>query len=115
MTPRPPRGEPTSPDDVPIQSGGSVDRAYDIAIKLGSIEQSITYLEGSSSDTTHKIDALGTKIEGLTREITEARAKFDVILPLVRNIGRVMWAIGGALGVFLLSLATLWIKHHYGW
>lgn len=118
MPPRPSKPETTSADEAAVSAGSfapPADRFYDLSIKVGGIEQSITYLEGRASDAATKMDALGTKIDLLAKEITEAKTMLGTIKPIVKNIGRAIWTAVGGITVFLLGLLTLWIKHHFGW
>lgn len=109
------KSDSTSPDALSIPSGGIGDRTYDIVQKLGSIERSVTYLEGRSSDSDRKIDDLASKIGDLSKEIVEVKAKLTVLQPIAKGIGKALWTIAGGVAIFLLGIVSMWIKHRMGW
>jgi len=101
--PRQSRSEITSPDSVAV-TGGSVaspDRFYDISVRVGGIERSITYLEAHADTARGKLDAISA-------EIADAKASFSTL----------KWVLGAiCLGVWgpLTTFALMWAKHYFNW
>lgn len=100
---RQPRQEATSADEVPVAGGSSasIDRFYDLSVKVGGIERSITYLEGHA-------DSARTKLDSISTEIAAAKASFSTL----------KWVLGAiCIGVWgpLTAFALMWAKHYFNW
>lgn len=108
--PRTPKSEQTSPDAVPVASGSgaSVDTLYGIYQRLASIESQITFISAAVDDSKGKIEAI-------SKDVTETKAKFDILRPIARSVSRGVWAVLLLLGSFGLTVLGMWLKHHYGW
>jgi hypothetical protein len=99
-----------SPDIVAVPGGGGTppDHLYGIYQRLTSVESSQAYM-------TATVDDSKTKIETLSREFTEAKTRFDTLLPIAKSIAKTLKGILAAICLFLLSLLGMWVKHHFGW
>jgi hypothetical protein len=97
------RPDTTSADAVPVLGGGSAstDRIYDLLVKVGGIERSITYLEGQSSDARTKLDSIST-------EIAAAKASLS-------TLKWILGAIGVGICGPLTAFVVMWAKHSLGW
>jgi hypothetical protein len=104
------KDEDSTPDSVPVTSGGraSVDNLYEIYQRLTSIESSISFITAAVDDTK-------TKIEAISKDVVETKAKFEMLKPFARAISKGVWAIFILLLTFGLSVLGMWLKHHYGW
>jgi hypothetical protein len=94
----------STPDDFSVTGGGGRTSSYDIGQKLGSIDQSITYLEASSSDTIRKLARLIT-------EVASAKGSLRVIQWILGIVGGVGLVFLG----FIAVVAEMWLKNHMGW
>jgi hypothetical protein len=98
------RPEQTSADAVAVPGGSvalSTDRIYDLSVKVGGIERSITYLEGHADSARAKLDSIST-------EIAAARASFNTL----------KWVLGAmCVGIWgpLTAFALMWAKHYFNW
>ena len=103
VPPRQSKADPTSPDDIAVAGGssGSVDRFYDLSLKVAGIERSITYLEGHAETADKKLDSITTDIVG-------AKATFGTLKWLFTATVVGVWGIA-------LALLTEWAKHYFGW
>jgi hypothetical protein len=69
----------------------STDKLYDLAVKVASIERSITYLEGHADSAREKLDSISNAMK---------------------------WVLGAiCLGVWgpLTAFALMWAKHYFNW
>jgi tetrahydromethanopterin S-methyltransferase subunit G len=73
---------------------------YDILMKLGGIERSVTYLEAQAQTADQKLDTISTKL-----------ATAEGSIGTLKWIGR---AIGIGLWGLLAALILMWAKHHFG-
>lgn len=108
---RPSRDDDSSPDAVSIPGGGgpaSVDHLYAIYQRLTTIESEQGYIRATVDDSK-------TKIEFLSREFTETKAKFSTLVPIAKTIAGTLKGILAAICVFGLSILGMWMKHHFGW
>lgn len=103
VPPRPSRPETASADDVPIAGGSlaTTDRFYDLSVKVGSIERSITYLEGHADSARGKLDSISA-------EIAAAKASFNTLKWI---LGAMCVGVWGPLTAFIL----MWAKHYFNW
>ena len=103
MPPRPSRTDTTSADAVAVTGGSfaSPDKLYDLSVKVGSIERSITYLEGHA-------ESARTKLESISTEITSAKAMFGTLKFLFIAICVGTWGL-------ISALIVVWAKHHFNW
>ena len=111
MAPRQqPKNDSLSPDSVPVTSGGgsSVDRLYEVAQRVSGIERSVGYLEASSQDTRKHLEAL-------TKDVLEMKAAMSALLPVANRVANGIWTLVCGSSAFVLVLAGMWIKHHFGW
>ena len=103
VPPRQSKAEPTSPDSVPVTAGSFAppDKFYDLSVRVGGIERSITYLEGHADSARGKLDVI-------TTEIVAAKASFSTL----------KWILGAiCIGVWgpLTAFALMWAKHYFNW
>lgn len=104
MAPKQLKSDATSPDVLGEISGGAIDRSHSVAEKLGSIQQSITYLEGFADDFRKELRVVSERM-------TSAEATFRTL----------KWVLGIAgtllvlLWTFIASIVTLAVKHYLGW
>jgi hypothetical protein len=99
--PRPPKGEPTSADAVPVPGGSvaSSDRYYDLSVKVAGIERSITYLEAHAETADKKLDTITTDIAG-------ARATFTTLKWILGATAAGVWGL-------ILAIVAAWAKHYF--
>jgi hypothetical protein len=99
------KGDLGSPNDLTSTGGGiAAVGLNDVYQRLGSIQQSITYLEGQADDS-------GKKLESISADITSAKATYRT-LKWVLSIGVAIF-----LGVwgFMATILTMMAKHYLGW
>ncbi len=77
---------------------------YDVLLKLGSIERSVTYLEGHSDDVKKKL-------EELSKEVISAKATFQTLKWIGGAIGAICIA---CLGI-IATVVTMIAKHFLHW
>jgi len=82
----------------------SADRLTDIYVRLGGIQQSITYLEGHAEDARREIKTVST-------DITAAKAT----LKTLKIIGGIFGAFCVALWTLITALVVMMAKHYLGW
>lgn len=102
MPQRQPRTETTA-DEIAVPGGStaSVDRFYDLSLKVGSIERSIVYLEGHADSARAKLDSIST-------EIAAAKATFGTLKFLFIAICIGTWGL-------ISALFLMWAKHYFNW
>jgi hypothetical protein len=103
LAPRP-KVQDVTPDDFSEIGGGGRSGTYDLGQKVGSIERSVIYLEGTTSATSEKVDKL-------LLEFSEARGSFKTFRWVAGLFGAAMVFIWG----FIATVAGMWLKHHMGW
>ncbi len=105
-----PRDDDSTPDSisVPSGSGAPTDTLYGIYQRLTSIESQIGFI-------TATVDDSKTKIEAISKDVTETKAKFEMLKPLAKTISKGVWALFLLLLSFGLTVLGMWLKHHYGW
>ena len=110
LTPRPPKDEPKPPVDLTVGSGGGtpVDNLYGIYQRLTTIESQVGFISAAVDDTKGKIEAIA-------KDVTETKAKFDILKPIARTISKGIWAVFLLLLTFGLSVLGMWMKHHFSW
>ena len=105
MAPLPPYRPPdaTSADAVPVAGGSFAhpDRLYDLSVKVGGIERSITFLEAQGEKTDKKLDSI-------TQDITTAKATFGTLKFVFIALCAGTWGL-------ILGLFLLWAKHYFNW
>jgi len=109
---RPPRDEvDPSPDVVAITGGGgtaSQDHLYSIYQRLTTIESTQTFVVAAVDDSK-------TKIESITREVAEMKAMLRAVKPIAKSVAAGIWTLVCGVAAFLLTIAGMWAKHHFGW
>lgn len=103
--------EEPSPDVVSVPGGGGT-ASHD---HLYSIYQRLTTIESAQSYMTATVDDSKTKIEALVAELGQVKAMLKVVKPIGKWIAIGVWAIVCGVTGFLLTLAGMWAKHHFGW
>lgn len=93
---------------TPGGGGVPVDKAYEIVQRLTSIESSLSFMVAAADDSK-------SKIEQLSKDVVEARAKFETLKSVVSRVSKGVWAIFLLLLTFGLSVFGMWLKHHNGW
>jgi len=109
--PRNPRDDDSTPDSITVTSGSgaSADNLYyGIYQRLTAIESSITFITGAVDDSK-------TKIEAIAKDVTETKAKFDLLKPIANAISKGIWAVFLLLVTFGLTVLGMWLKHHFNW
>jgi hypothetical protein len=108
--PRDNKDEDSTPDSVPVTSGGgaSVENLYGVYQRLATIESSLAFITAAVDDTK-------TKIEAIAKDVVEAKAKFEILKPIVKTISKGVWAVFLLLLTFGLSVLGMWLKHHFNW
>lgn len=103
VPPRQSRQETTSADEIAVPGGssGSMDRFYDLSMKVAGIERSITYLEGHA-------DSARAKLDSISAEIASAKATFGTLKYLIIAICIGIWGL-------ISALFLMWAKHHFNW
>jgi hypothetical protein len=81
---------------------------YEILQRITSIESSMSFLVAAVDDSK-------TKIEGISKEVADAKAKVDILKPILAGASKGVWAIFLLLTTFGLSVLGMWLKHHYSW
>ncbi len=116
-SPRLPKDDPGQPSSIQVGGGSAAsgDRLLDISQKLGGIERSVTYLEARSTESDKKIDGLSHNVTALAKEMAEAKAMLTALQPIISSVGKALWAIVAGVTLFILGIASMWIKHHFGW
>ncbi len=97
---RPPKnpGVPESPTTLAIGGGvASGDKLNELYQRIGSMQQSITYLEGSADDTRKELKLISEKIS--TAQGTFNTAKYFL----------------GATCIAVWGVIAMWAKHKLGW
>ena len=105
VPPRQPKTEQTtSADAVPVAGGGlapASDRFYDLSVKVGGIERSITYLEAHAESADKKLDSS-------SNDFATAKATFNTLKYLFIAICVGTWGV-------ISTLFVMWAKHYFGW
>jgi len=103
VPPRQSRQEPTSADAIPVPGGSyaPTDRLYDLSVKIGSFERSITYLEAHAENSDRKLDAI-------SNTLTAAKATFNTLKVLFIAICVGTWGV-------ISALFLMWAKHYFNW
>lgn len=108
--PKDARDDDSTPDSVLVASGSgtSVDNLYGIYQRLTTIESQVGFISAAVDDTKGKIEAIA-------KDVTETKAKFDILKPIARTISKGIWAVFLLLLTFGLSVLGMWMKHHFAW
>ncbi|MDR3750577.1 MAG: hypothetical protein P4K94_03735 [Terracidiphilus sp.] len=103
VPPRQSRTDTTTADEIPVAGGSSAssDRFYDLSVKVGGIERSITYLEGHAESADKKLDSI-------SNDVTTAMASFNTLKWIFGALSVGTWGI-------LSALFLMWAKHYFNW
>lgn len=104
------KNDPSTPDQFSVQGGGIASKDY-----LFEILQRLTSIESSVSFITAAVDDSKAKIEAVSKDVTEAKAKFDTLKSVVSWASKGVWAVFGLLLTFALTVLGMWLKHRNGW
>ena len=105
-SPRQPKDDPRPPEGLTVAGGGSTgsDRLTDVYQRLGSMQSSVTYLEGHADDARKKLEAIAT-------DITSAKATFKTLKVVFGIVGSLLVLLWGFIAVVLEMMA----KHYLHW
>ena len=105
-SPRPPKDDPGPPDRI-TQGGGSTsstDKLNDVYQRLGSVQSSITYLEGSADDAKKELKLIGERL-------SQAQGSFNTLKWVLGIAGTLLVLLWG----FIAGIVTLAVKHYLRW
>jgi hypothetical protein len=111
----PPRAN--SPDDITTVPGGGAasDRTYDIAVKLASVEASVTMLVAHVEDLRKEMRTLQGQVTGIDLKITRAEGSLDAVEKIGKSVVKGVWALFIAVVGIAGTILAMWVKHHFGW
>lgn len=100
-----------SPDVVAVPGGGgtaSPDHLYNIYQRLTTIESTQAFVVAAVDDSK-------TKIENVAKEVAEMKAMLRTVKPIAKSVAAGIWTLVCGVAAFLLTVAGMWMKHHFGW
>ncbi len=105
-SPRLPKDDPRPPESLTVAGGGTTgsDRLTDVYQRLGSMQSSITYLEGHADDSRKKLDSMAT-------DIISAKATFRTLKVVFGVVGSVLVLVWS----FIATVLTMIAKHYLHW
>jgi len=104
---RPPKDDPRPPNELTVSGGGSSSadsKLTDIYVRLGSVQASITYLEGHADDARKEL-------KGISDDIVAAKATFKTLKWIGGIVGGFMLLFWG----FIATILGMWAKHYFQW
>jgi hypothetical protein len=81
---------------------------FDINQKIGSLETGL-------SGATERTGRLEIKVDQMQIDLTAIKTTTGHIETLIKSALATLRAIGAGIGVFLLGVLAMWIKHHMNW
>ncbi len=61
------------------------------------------------------VDDSKTKIENVAKEVAEMKAMLRTVKPIAKSVAAGIWTLVCGVAAFLLTVAGMWMKHHFGW
>lgn len=102
MAPKP-KGEIGTTKELGV-GGGTSDKLSDIYQRLGSIQSSVTYLEGAAHDSR-------ADMKSMREEITIGRATFNTLKWVLGIVGTILVLMWG----FITAIVAMAVKHYLNW
>ncbi len=81
---------------------------FEIHKEVGKLEAGLKSVEDRLSRVEVKLDSVATNL-------TELKTNVDAVRPFLKSIAVGIWSVAGSIGVFGLTMAGYWLKHHFGW
>jgi hypothetical protein len=108
--PRNPKDDDSTPDSISVTSGSGApaDNLYGIYQRLTAIESSVSFI-------TAAVDDSKKKIEDIAKDVVDAKAKFDLLKPIIKGASKGVWAVFLLLLTFGLTVLGMWMRHYFGW
>jgi septal ring factor EnvC (AmiA/AmiB activator) len=75
------------------------------------IHKQVGKLESGLQNVENRLDAVEEKLDTVRSEIAKLNTTVETVKPLL------VWACRGLLAIvaFSLTVAGMWLKHHFGW